>query len=363
MRITVFIFVACLFISSCKNHSKTAEEFIASLPQVTPQKIVEFNGLDSLYFRHLSYKTIPLENGNFILADRTATKAMLVDKTGELVKLMARKGRGPGELLDVNSMARLPESGILIYDQNNNKAVVFNSDKEYRTEFLIEPYREAMITGVFPSGKADHYIIGLQTSKWLFDKNADNELLLANYNAEVGNFTNLKRYKFKKYARRLADENIVGAVMVPYYPSQLFRYNPHTQTYFMFWTNSNKIAEVNAHFDTLRTIPVNLPFQPLNDAESDSINEAYGDSEYPEMDEFVPELKTPVKEMLVDNKGRIWLQLNYRGETQKWVILNREGEPQKIVHLPKDVMLTHVSPHHLGVRLNENTFALFEAVE
>lgn len=63
------------------------------------------------------------------------------------------------------------------------------------------------------------------------------------------------------------------------------------------------------------------------------------------------------------HKDQIWVQSNIRGEFQKWFVLSMDGEITKIVHFPKNVLVTHISDHHIGVRLDDTTFALFEAVE
>ena len=108
---------------------------------------------------------------------------------------------------------------------------------------------------------------------------------------------------------------------------------------------------------------MDLPAQPLSDAEYDSIEAETRDREWKTLKDELPNMKTPVERMLIDEQGRFWLRLNYRGDTQQWLVMSDDGEYQKIVHLPRGSMLTHVSNHHLGVRLDETTFALFKPVD
>ncbi|MEX0779018.1 MAG: hypothetical protein WD037_04745 [Balneolales bacterium] len=77
---------------------------------------------------------------------------------------------------------------------------------------------------------------------------------------------------------------------------------------------------------------------------------------------LLPDEKTPVENMMIDHKGRIWLQLTYTADSQQWLIITADGTKEKIVNLPKDTMLTHISSHHLGVRLDDVTMALFEPI-
>ena len=67
--------------------------------------------------------------------------------------------------------------------------------------------------------------------------------------------------------------------------------------------------------------------------------------------------------MKMDPEGRFWVKLNYRSDSNLWLILGQEGDPQKVVHLPGGSMLTHISGKHLGVRVDDVTFALYEPVE
>lgn len=47
---------------------------------------------------------------------------------------------------------------------------------------------------------------------------------------------------------------------------------------------------------------------------------------------------------------------------KSWFVLNSEGEVLKRVMLPKNSYLTHIHKDHLGVRLDDSTFALFESL-
>lgn len=363
-----FLILLCLsFLFSCSPKAEeyqTPEEFVASLPQVMPEKIVQLNSLDSLYFEFLGIQSIPIDNGSFLLPEWQKAKILLVDAKGSLQKIVNKNGRGPGEVLDVSSaFVETSIGGFVIYDGENRKAVVFDSTFKFQNEFLVNVYKEASVVRIFPTHSDVFFIAALQRHDYRFSPQGGRDLLLARYNSETGIYTKVNRYDDKHYARQMYSGLFVGGAAVPFAPSTQFIYQPETGNYYLFWTNSDEIAVVNGHFDTLRTIPVNLPHQSINQAELDSISNEYPDDEYPTMDKLLTELKSPVRNMLVDHKNRIWLHLNYRGENEKWVILNQKGKPQKMIILPEDSWLTHVSSYHLGVRLNAYTFALFEPVK
>lgn len=343
--------------------NQTPKAFLSSLPQVTPKLRAQFSTLDTLFLQHLAYNSIVLQNGNFVLGDRQSARLYLINAGGKLINVLSRKGKGPGEFMDV-ALNHSKTGGVIVFDQINIKAVIYNNKAEYVTEFTIEPFKKGqMVTlSVYPANGENQFIVKMDSWAWYSDEQAEPYLELAGYNSKTGNYSYSQKYNTERYARQYIQDMVVGGHVVPYTPLQIVRYHPQTHTYFLFWTNSNAIAEVSAQLDTVRSISVHIPRQAVSEAEMDTVGSRYPDKDYPKMEELVPEYKTPVKKMFIDEEGRIWLQLNYRGEMQKWVILDKMGEPQKIVNLPKG-MVTHVSIHHIGVRLNASTFALFEPVE
>lgn len=160
---------------------------------------------------------------------------------------------------------------------------------------------------------------------------------------------------------------------IPFTMQQLFTVSNSKESLFLFETNSEIIAEVDANFDTLRTISVILPTERVTEAERDSIRSSilndYKDSSLdvsPLWDALkgqLPQSKAPVEEMRIDWKGRFWLKSNLRSKYDQWFVLNQDGNLEKLVNLPRDAHLTHISKHHLGIRLKDHLFGLYESVD
>ena len=60
------------------------------------------------------------------------------------------------------------------------------------------------------------------------------------------------------------------------------------------------------------------------------------------------------------HSGEFWLKSNLRGDYEKWFVLNSKGKILHALNLPKGSILMHVSDKHLGIRLDDVTFALYE---
>lgn len=348
---------------SCQKDDDSVDQFLESLPHEHPEEINRFQNVGSIYFDHLGYSTATREDGSIVLYDRGLPIMLQVTEEGDLQDTLARQGRGPGEVLDINSLARDNNGGILVYDDDNNKVFRFNHSLEYSGEFSPEPFEGNNTTGVFPAASEDECLFLHSSYDYLKDKSRQPQSFLTRYSVESNKHNKFITMQDRPYARLILDGAIRGAAAVPFSSRQLIINNPQDETIYTFWTGSSEIAELSADFDTLRTVPVDLPLQSLSSDVRDSLKERYRSEQWKTIRDKLPDQKIPVENMMIDSQDRFWLQLNYYGNTQKWLIMSREGEPQKVVHLPKQSRLTHVSDHHLGVRLDDITFALYEPVE
>lgn len=358
----ILLLLVVFNISACQEDD-TVTQFLQSLPHEHPAEITRFQQADSVYFGHLGYNTIPRENGSFLLLARDPQILLLIDEKGKMQRRVAREGRGPGEILDIISMVQTEDGGALMYDQRNKKAIRLDGQMQYEHQFIPKSPESAGITGVYPTSRSDTYIVEVSPNDYIFDENKRPRRLLMRYNVESDSYEKSVTLKEKAFAQHIVDGQLAGGRYVPYAHDQLLSYNPETQTLLSFWTGAPNIAELSADFDTLNTIPVELPAQQLSSEERDSLKADERKQQWKTVSDALPDIKTPVSNMKRDEQGRIWLKLTYRRNSDRWLIMDEQGNPQKIVHLPKGSMLTHVSGQHLGVRLDDITFALFEPVE
>lgn len=361
MRKLLSVVVMGLFLFSCisSNEPENPSDYVEKLPQEFPEEMNRFQEADSIYFGHLGYQTVPLD-GDIVLYDRQGQVILRISSNGGIKQVVARSGRGPGEMQDILSLIKTAEEGILVYDQRNQKIVQFNNQLKYREEFNVKPDEQNTITAAFPSDKENEYVIELSSYAYYMDRSREPERYLTQFNKETNTYDTKIDLKERLVA---VSESRSGGRIVPYTPIDLVYYSPKSETLFLCDTETSRITEITSDFDTLQTISLNLPSQELSPEERDSLKEDSGPRYEKSLEEKLPEIKTPVEEFKVDHRNRFWLRLNYRGTTQKWLVLDPEGEPLKIVHLPKGGMLTHISPDHLGVRLDDVTFGVFEPVD
>ncbi|MEX0596840.1 MAG: hypothetical protein WD512_10090, partial [Candidatus Paceibacterota bacterium] len=253
------------------------------------------------------------------------------------------------------------DNNIYLYDQKNKKVISFNLNLNLINETVPAVNKGRAIIKIYPMADSN-FIYELKSFEHFRNEDKDPAKILAQYNSQSESLGNELILYDRPYARNYISGIPVGGFEVPYADGQLIEYNNLNKTLLILDTRTNIIAEMNSDFDTLKTIQINLPTKILNSVEKDSLKAGRSNDEWKSLENLLPEYKAAAKNMMFHN-NKIWVE-TYLGENhQKWLVLNLSGEVEKIVNLPKESMLMHISDHHLGVRIDDVTFALFEPVD
>ncbi len=353
----LYLLVLLMFFGCVEKEQKETALNVEDIPAFTPNKILEIDAAGDRFFSHLGYQTVVLENGYIVLPDRELSNILVIDEEGNLQKVI-EKGRGPGEILDAYEFTQTSNGDIYTHDQHNDKILVFDKEFNFIREFIPPTYENTSIRKVYEMADS---LLFFELSSFDYLRNPDKKKvkIFVQYNPKTETYGQRWEVEDKPYAILRIEGGVVGAGVVPYAFDQLTAFNPSNNSLFIFNTNTPTIAEINANFDTLSTRAVHLPTETVSKTELDSLKADEMDEQWKTMKVLIPEVKSQADDMIYHN-GEFWLKSNLRGNFQKWFVVNSEGEILRIVHLPKEGMLTHVSEHHLGVRMNSTTFALFE---
>jgi len=357
-RLGTAILLVCLIIGCNDQESEQKALNIEEIDALTPEKIWAIDHVEDLYFSHLGYESVILENGNIAFADRELPTIVVLNEDGELIKNI-RSGRGPGEILDAYYFTKGISGNIFTYDQSNDKILLYDEDFEHIRDIIPKKFESHGILKVYPVEGKNEYLLQMSSSEYLWDESREREIVLVRYNSESNTFGQKMALTAQPYALLKIDGNIMGAAKVPYAYGNITAYDFKKGSVFTFDTGTEKIAELNADFDSLRTTSVILPSEMISRIEMDSIEASYDIPEQWEtIKEALPEEKSPADKMMY-HKGEFWLKSNIEAKTVMWLVVNEEGKVRNVVHLPKESMLTHIDDDHLGVRLDDVTFALY----
>ena len=342
---------------SCSNDSEINQNMLNDIVSFTPNEIRSFDHIEGNYFSHLGYESKVLENGNIVFADRQLSNIFVISPEGELRKLV-RQGRGPGEILDAYSFTVNSEGHLFTYDQDNNKLLEFDDEFEFFESYFPQEYGSSTVSYAYEVGKGN-FVFELHSFEYLNNPDKTKEKVFVQYDDNKEEFGKEWSVADKPYAILRIAGRVVGAGNVPFAFDQLTYPNANNNSIFIFNTDSPFIAEIDANYDTLNTIPVNVPIEKVNSAERDSIEQENRKEQWDTMEDMIPETKTQADKMLYHD-GKFWLKSNLRGNYQKWFVVNMDGQILRAVNLPKESILMHVSDEHLGVRMDDVTFALYE---
>lgn len=357
----LFLVAIIVLIVSC-TESRESKDLFADIPIFTPSKIKQFEKIDSVYFSYLGIDSFPTKEGGFILS--VWDPGMLV-KTGpqwNSISAETKKGRGPGEFLSIGRPT-MGEDRLYVYDQYQTKIVVLErSDLSLAEELVIEPYQDFRGSRVYPAFSNGILPLVLGQSQMIIEKMGQQLLIQFDpENEEYGKSIPLKGIAYAPLDD-LKDGRSGSAIQVPFSEDQLIAPIPESKTLLLYDTRTDLIAEINAALDTVRAISVNLPTENVSDTAKSKIMKEYDLSEqdWKYVESYIPEVKAKAADMIYFDHN-IWLKSNVEAEgSNVWLVLNMTGEIVYRVHLPKNSYLTHVSNHHLGVRLDEVNFALYE---
>lgn len=357
------VFLILFFLISCSTTESEKEALnLETIETVIPKQFSSFDSIGEKYYSFLGLDTFVNKEGRLIIPAWNPSEIYLTNERGDSLFSATRLGRGPGELLSTGDPTKDSDGNIYVYDEMLKKMVIYDSNLNLITEFMPKKPDEGSISRYF-SITDNQIIVEINDDTWPSRRSSESFVYLASYNPDTDSYSNVREIQDRPMAKMFREGGVAaGGFRVPFSAGHYVASNLVNNTLFSFYSGSNIIAELDANLDTIRTISVNLPTEPMSQTEIGEIfSNAYTDN-FDNLRELLPEIKNPVEDMKVDNEGRIWIESTLSGEKTSWFILNSEGEILKRVMLPKNLHLTHVHRNHLGIRLDETTFALFESV-
>ncbi len=363
-KASLLLLVSALFTLSSCTSEKSGDDIFSfdEIPVLQPRQLVQIEAIDEYYLTHLSYGSAALSDGSVLVGDRELKKLFHISAEGKLLGIAARGGRGPGEVQDVIRMSGTHNGETLLYDPMNAKLLRFSPDGVFIGEYIFPQLEYGRLQDVVQLDD-DRYLLFYPLTDYLYNPDELAQTHVVVYDkgsAEHKLFTSLPDAKF---APHTINGQVVGGRFVPFTSGHLRSFNTVSGTFYVMQPGEAKITIMNTEPDTIDTIPFNLEPERINEEELASIRADVSHEMWRSMQPLLPEYKAMASSMMTDPNGNIWLRLNHRSVMHHWLIISPEGEHKALVQLPEEAMLTHISGHHLGVRLDHHQFALFEAVD
>lgn len=358
MRFSIYSLLLLTFLG-CTSNDNSVSQSSLDVPVTIPKELIRFEAVGDNLLSRIGYYSIVLNDGSILIPDRHHLKLFRVDSSGELIEIIGRKGHGPGEFQDITFLSHSAFGNILIYDQLAQKVVVLDSQGDYYTEILIPSDKPSGTLSEIYEVEEQQYLMIFQSTQFVFNKDSEQISYLVTYNRDQDRFSSASTINSRPNALKARGW---AWKRVPYAAADLIAYDKTTANFFIYRSDGHEIAKLDTSRDTLQVISFYLEPEIMTRAEADTLrseNQDYWGS----MQNLLPEYKAIADQLMIDYKNNFWLKLNHSSEYQQWLTLSEQGQHLQVIQLPKNSMLTHLSEEHLGVRLDDITFALFEFPE
>lgn len=294
-----------------------------------------------------------LSDGRILIVDTGCDCMHVYDATGDFIRTLGRRGRGPSEFTWIRSVTVTPHDSILAYDAGLRMVKVFHPDAGFIRAELIEPPRGAR-------GSAEVWRTDELRYVYLTSSPADPQFNPAAAAAALGP-GEVRELPEIATLHFLDGDSVVaepvrfpgassglfsgGSVLLPFAPAPVV-YVDDSAVYFGSG-RTFEITELDSKFQIRRVIKWPEFSEPLRSQEIDSlrgamtaagVNRSAVDLMLP--DELTPETRPTIGRILIDSDGRIWVaRFEPRfgvGSERAWYVLTPSGEPLAKVHLSRD---------------------------
>ena len=350
MRRTLFASVLLVFLipfaCSKKPESEASVEVIDGIEYVHntetplyPEKSVTFEEELSVGGEEYEMLSQPMrfivdKEGRIFISDYQDQAIKVFDPNGGFIRSIGRKGEGPGEFTNLGSQTFLPEGKLLAMDFMAMRLSLFDPEGTYLIGYYWtnRPGRLlyatdsncVMAEDVFGEGK------DIMAERKLFAKKFDFE------GNEILNFGEFQTEEMKTYSESTSGGGgIILGISVPHSPHSIFAADQESQRLY-HCVNDKYMIEVFDH-DGKVIRRIDRPYEPLSftDEDAKEFRSRYEDSQREGLKKMVqgmsmPSVKTITPQMLVDDRGNLWVETYEQREEENKVftaydIFNPDG--------------------------------------
>lgn len=335
IKIILFFFI----FSHCKEENLELKSYnLPENPTPTAKEIFRISTpTEDSYFRWVR-KIHILSNGNLLVQNYPDHQLYEFSPNGELINVIGRKGRGPGEFIETYMSYLSSNDSLHVYDFNNGRHQILAKDKLGKWK----PYRERVFRRIKLEGMVEQ-----TPEKVIHKSNSDSygifrvfphsrDTLSAHYAyvAKINhNFEHTGEVSRLKLEEDLAIHRGSNSSQTvhdnPRFYKAFYNFEPESNQVILIRNNSNKIISI----DSLNNESVigALPYEQFQ-VQEDELNKSLVNANhfYSGMKEIIQEkiLKhEPYYWNVILHKNHLWINLA-RSDTSKpnWIVSTLDGE-------------------------------------
>jgi hypothetical protein len=309
MRLRAGLATAAVLMAACSGDTgagKTAEWRLVEDLRIggADTGVTSFNDVRGL--------AVALDGGIFVL-DYQTQEIRLFDSTGRFVKRVARKGEGPGELVQANGMATGPDGALIVNDPQLRRFSVYDPGGEFVRQHTVPGW-----------GYGYRWVGGVDTAGRLYEEfylRNDTVPYVRRFSRDFSQTDTLRRpacvpelerstyvWMVKDKGREIAH----GVMGVPYAPDRV-QYVDARGHVWCARSDRDDIAEFDlASRDSVRVVHGRRTAAPISTAQHDSavasvkaFAKQMNDPD-PDLSRIGAELPV-IRNLTTDDQGRLWV--------------------------------------------------------
>lgn len=313
-----------------------AEEFAVSDPAA------EFSVISSVAFD---------SDGRIYVSDALESHITVLEPDGAVAQRIGQRGRGPGEFQRTTQVQILPGDSLFAFDPELSRVTVFppnRTDPAYtvnlaerasfgRPDWIAKIHSTNRMLAAYSGGLSpEHDDHGLNIVRLL---EADGSLV----QDSVLLFPGPQMLTAEMAGRMMSVPNPFGA-------AGLVRMGPDGQIIYS-WTDSLGIEVYGLDGNPVGAFVMDHPGVPVTEQDIAATFAHFPGGPPPGIRQHVPDRWPAIKDVVVDDAGRMWVGLiTPPTEEQEWILLETDGEYVCSLLLPPSRMRTTVTAMNSGIR-------------
>ena len=338
------LWVALLTLSCGESEPETTEYFDpSSLPEAEARVELTVTDGDGFFFGNI-YEIIVNDRGEFAVSQPRENQLLLFDREGEFQQDLVHEGSGPGEIENLG-FSQFQEDRLLINDRGNNRLSWFDRTEDhtytYEGGFVHERVDDPNLSGPHQLFVLrDERIVTTYSPNFqmIEPEEGDPDYGILRLLDRDGQILDEEVFRYS-FGEHIVDRQNGGMRVGP----RPFRKASELQvsadgTIHYNWNEHLKIIRFTIGEPDTTEINLELPAHEVTEADrAMALNQYDSESAFYELaSEHMPETKPVVRNMMVDESGRYWINL-YRQEPphNKWMVLDFQGEPAFRFYAPE----------------------------
>lgn len=274
--------------------------------------------------------SISPDGGIFVL-DYQTQEIRLFDSTGRFVRLVARKGQGPGELTSANGMATGPNGALVVNDPQSRRFSVYDATGAFVRQHTVPGW-----------GYGYRWVGGVDTAGRVYEEfylRNDTTTYVRRFSPDFARTDTLRRpacapeLKRSNYVWMMKDkgrEIAHGVMGVPYSPDRV-EYLDARGHVWCARSDRDDIVEFDlASHDTVRVVHGRRTVSPISSGQHDSavasvkaFARQMGDPA-PDLSRIGADLPV-IRSLTVDDAGRLWVLAGTQDSISVYDVYSADG--------------------------------------